>query len=169
MDLQHSFNFFVKHIQQDCEESDRVNVSHDAPMRAEWRVGNENPESLAISIPKPDILYGYQVEDGFKHHRIQLASLGRSMGSNGPGNILPFFVVELKSQGPGSRGSLWVAENQVLGGASSCVSMVSYLNDQLRATRHLNCVLTPYSISCRRARHHGVRYVPDGKSVMDVL
>lgn len=127
-------HFFVKHIQQDCEESDRVKVSHDAPMRAEWRIGNENNESLPISIPKPDILYGYQAEDGFKYHRTQLASLGRSMASNGPGNILPFFVVELKSQGPGSRGSLWVAENQVLGGASSCVSMVSYLNDQLRAT-----------------------------------
>ena len=44
----------------------------------------------------------------------------------------PFFVIELKADGPSGAGSLWVATNQSLGASASCVNIAERLNRQLR-------------------------------------
>ncbi|CEJ83777.1 hypothetical protein VHEMI03255 [[Torrubiella] hemipterigena] len=147
-------NYFKGYIQQNNHLSHQTAaVSENLPMAADWQVNRENPGRFRTSKPKPDILYGYNTRHGFKDHRVHLASLGRNMSSDGSQLVFPFLVVELKAQGPaGSQGSLWVAENQVLGAASTCTSMVSYLNDQLRSPKYIETATFSVAMSNTEAR-----------------
>jgi hypothetical protein len=85
-----------------------------------------------VSVPAPSMLYGYK-RGAFPQQRAQLDSMeAAKMAANSWDLIYPFFLIEVKGDGPLGNGSLWVATNQCLGGAASCVNIAEYLNDQLR-------------------------------------
>ncbi|KAF7861552.1 hypothetical protein EAF04_008114 [Stromatinia cepivora] len=89
---------------------------------------------LKVSIPVPDMLYGYNSIEAFPlpQQQAQLRSMGNEIIANSQDLIYPFFVIEFKADGPGGSGSLWVATNQCLGGSVSCVNIAERLNRQLR-------------------------------------
>ncbi|KAK7926784.1 hypothetical protein PG985_003782 [Apiospora marii] len=90
-----------------------------------------------IETPQPDFTYGYDTHDGrMPFSETQWEALGkmtpqRGWVSESADLALPFLVVEVFRVG--SEGdSHWVAENRMLGDASSCVKVVRGLNDVLR-------------------------------------
>ena len=85
-----------------------------------------------VSNPVPDLLYGYKRNGAFPQQQAQLLSMGNEMIANNDHLLYPFFVIEFKGDGPSGAGSLWVATNQCLGGAASCVNIAERLNDRLR-------------------------------------
>lgn len=86
---------------------------------------------LKVSNPKPDMLFGYSRHAAFLQQQAQLISMGSEMVATSQNLIYPFFVVEFKGDGPSGGGALWVATNQCLGGAASCVNIAERLNRQL--------------------------------------
>lgn len=87
---------------------------------------------LRVSTPVPDILYGYERGIEFsQQQQAQLIEMGTEMIANSHDAIYPFFVIEFKGDGPGGTGSMWVATNQCLGGAASCVKIAESLNRRL--------------------------------------
>lgn len=91
---------------------------------------------LEVSIPSPDMLYGYNRLGAFPQQSAQLRSMGNEMVANTQGLVYPFFVIEFKADGPGGSGSMWVATNQCLGGSASCVNIAERLNRQLRQCKN---------------------------------
>ena len=87
---------------------------------------------LKVSIPVPDMLYGYNSIGAFPQQQAQLRFMGNEMVANSQDLIYPFFVIEFKADGPGGYGSLWVATNQCVGASVSCVNVTERLNRQLR-------------------------------------
>jgi hypothetical protein len=85
-----------------------------------------DPEiDLRVSQPKPDILYGYTRQAFTSTQQRQLLTMKKTQyTANDNGPIYPFFVIELK----GDAVNLWVADNQCIGGAATCVNMVDKLN-----------------------------------------
>ncbi|EMT69974.1 hypothetical protein FOC4_g10008414 [Fusarium odoratissimum] len=59
-----------------------------------------------ISIPVPDLLYGYRLSAFEQDQRMQIATCGNFAFANSEGLIFPFFAVEFKGDGPSSKGSL---------------------------------------------------------------
>jgi hypothetical protein len=90
---------------------------------------------LKVGVPAPDILYGYQRGAFPQQHQTQLTSMGVKIVANTRDLIYPFFLIEFKGDGPSGSGSLWVATNQCLGGAASCVNIAEYHNHQLMQCR----------------------------------
>ncbi|KAF5659748.1 hypothetical protein FDENT_13869 [Fusarium denticulatum] len=59
-----------------------------------------------ISVPVPDLLYGYRFS-AFEHdQQMQIATCGNFAFANSEGLTFPFFAVEFKGDGPSSKGSL---------------------------------------------------------------
>ncbi|EWG46197.1 hypothetical protein FVEG_06756 [Fusarium verticillioides 7600] len=59
-----------------------------------------------VSVPVPDLLYGYRFS-AFEHdQRMQIATCGNFAFVNSEGLTFPFFTVEFKGDGPSSKGSL---------------------------------------------------------------
>ncbi|KAG9498611.1 hypothetical protein J7337_009419 [Fusarium musae] len=59
-----------------------------------------------ISVPVPDLLYGYRFS-AFEHdQQMQIATCGNFAFVNSEGLTFPFFTVEIKGDGPSSKGSL---------------------------------------------------------------
>jgi hypothetical protein len=89
---------------------------------------NSPKDDLAVSQPKPDIIYGHKMEAFTSTQRQQLRAINqKEWTANEDALIYPFFVIELKGQ----AGNLWVAENQCVGGAAACVNMVEKLNQSI--------------------------------------
>ncbi|KAK7976318.1 hypothetical protein PG989_014781 [Apiospora arundinis] len=88
-----------------------------------------------VSLPKPDIIYGYTLRGMGSHFSDKQIISGQIMNpemgrvSSGP-LCFPFLIVELKMDGR-NGGSRWVGENQCLGSTATCVTMVDRLNEQL--------------------------------------
>jgi hypothetical protein len=101
------------------------------PLRQEHipAILDNDPEiDLRVSQPKPDILYGYMEEAFTSTQQKQLLTMKRTQyTASNEGIIYPFLVVELKGSNP-TANSLFVAENQCIGGAATCVNMVDKLN-----------------------------------------
>ncbi|KFZ08501.1 hypothetical protein V502_09315 [Pseudogymnoascus sp. VKM F-4520 (FW-2644)] len=75
---------------------------------------------LRVSIPVPDILYGYNLLGAFTSgERAQINSMESSVFGNNDDLLFPFLAIEQTGDGPVSRGSLWVATNQCLGASAS--------------------------------------------------
>ncbi|KAF7876396.1 hypothetical protein EAF04_001488 [Stromatinia cepivora] len=91
---------------------------------------------LKVSIPCPDMLYGYNSLGAFPQQQIQFRSMGNEMVANTQNLIYPFFVIEFKADGPGGSGSLWTATNQCLGGSASCINIVESLNRRLKQCKN---------------------------------
>ncbi|KIW25637.1 uncharacterized protein PV07_08803 [Cladophialophora immunda] len=91
---------------------------------------NDSEIYLPVSQPKPDILYGYFWKDFTSRQQRQFMTMdGIEYTANSQGLIYPFFVIEFKGDGLGpTAGSLWVATNQCLGGAATCINMAEKLN-----------------------------------------
>ncbi len=87
---------------------------------------------LKVSIPVPDMIYGYTREAFSEQQEVQLYSMGYEMVANSLGLIYPFFVIEFKADNPSGTGSLWVATNQCLGGSATCINISERLNDRLK-------------------------------------
>jgi hypothetical protein len=82
-----------------------------------------------VSKPKPDTLYGYDPSAFTSEQQQFMKPHWNQFTANSQQLILPFFVIELKGDDRGpTAGSLWVATNQCLGGAASCIHMVEKLN-----------------------------------------
>ncbi|KAK7746516.1 hypothetical protein SLS53_002475 [Cytospora paraplurivora] len=86
---------------------------------------------LKVSNPKPDMLFGYNRHAAFPQQQVQLISMGTEMVANSSSLMYPFLAIEFKGDGPSGGGTLWVATNQCLGGAASCVNIAERLNYQL--------------------------------------
>jgi len=101
-----------------------------------------NPESpFMVSIPKPDLLYGYspkRVDRAFTEGQIlTLTTLHPqnprfSEGTAG-GLRFPFLAIQFKAAGGmGTRGDLWVAANECAGASTACLNAIDQLNTLLR-------------------------------------
>ncbi|MCJ1464281.1 hypothetical protein MMC07_002894 [Pseudocyphellaria aurata] len=88
-----------------------------------------------LSIPKPDLLYGYDRDLTFPQHCL-LGSLSKDVTATTSLLAYPFLDVEFKGDGPSGSGSMWVAINQCLGGAASCVNLAERLNDRLKGCKN---------------------------------
>jgi hypothetical protein len=81
-----------------------------------------------VVTPVPDMLFGYSSEDAFTQAQlVQLNRLGEWRYINGGKMVLPFLAAEFK----GPSAPLWVAENQCLGVASSCVKVAERLRTKV--------------------------------------
>lgn len=95
---------------------------------------------LRVSIPVPDILYGYNLFGAFTDgEQVQISYMAASpVSGNNDGLMFPFLAIEQKGDGPVSRGSLWVATNQCLGASASCVNITERFNHLLRKCNRNN-------------------------------
>ncbi|KAL2260363.1 hypothetical protein VTK26DRAFT_5650 [Humicola hyalothermophila] len=120
--------YFYDRVFPDPGPEDSLQLCERQPM-ARSMVPNASSK-LKVSTPVPDLLYGYNRSQGFRQQQTQLISMGSEMmGTNQPRSLIyPFFLVEFKGDG----GMMWVATNQCLGGAATCVSIAERLNDHLR-------------------------------------
>ncbi|MCJ1461998.1 hypothetical protein MMC07_000598 [Pseudocyphellaria aurata] len=84
-----------------------------------------------VSIPHPDMLFGYVRDLALPQH-FSIKSLQREMTANSSHLAYPFLDVEFKGDG-----ALWVATNQCLGGAASCVNLTERLNDRLKGCKNV--------------------------------
>jgi hypothetical protein len=126
---------FKKHIFEDPRDSRRLKglgrTEAIYPMRKEHVPSSYDPEiSLPVSQLKPDILYGYSWEAFTSTQQRQFMTMNDTeYTANSQGLIYPFLVIEFKGDGPGpTAGSLWVAENQCVGRAVTCINMAEKLN-----------------------------------------
>lgn len=110
-----------------------------------------------VSTPVPDSFYGYNRDGAFPQHQDQLNSMGTEMVASNQyyGLLYPFFVIEFKGDG----GSMWVATNQCLGGAATCVNVAESLNRQLRElksgeVRHIDSAAFSIAMNGSEARLH---------------
>lgn len=85
-----------------------------------------------VSNPTPDMLYGYNRYRAFPAHQAKLHNMENEMRANTQSLMYPFLVVEVKAEGSGCSGNLWVATNQCLGGSASCVNIIERLNCRVR-------------------------------------
>ncbi|KAM3481733.1 hypothetical protein MY5147_000530 [Beauveria neobassiana] len=89
------------------------------------KLSEEARQVSKISIPVPDILYGYSFGVLPTEFRKLLSSvLGDVQVVNAADLVLPFLVVEFKGDG----GSMWSCTNQCLGGSAACVNVGRRLN-----------------------------------------
>ncbi|MCJ1468572.1 hypothetical protein MMC07_007201 [Pseudocyphellaria aurata] len=88
-----------------------------------------------VGTPKPDLLYGYERRLAFPQHCL-LGSLSSDVTATASNQAYPFLDVEFKGDGPSGCGSIWVATNQCLGGAASCVNLAERLNDRLQGCKN---------------------------------
>jgi hypothetical protein len=87
-----------------------------------------NPQAnTRLSRPTPDSLYGYPMDV----LGTSLVSVGTTAFGNAVPLLYPFLAIEYKGDGPTSSPSLWVATNQCLGDASTCVNIADNLNKHL--------------------------------------
>ncbi|KAJ4230986.1 hypothetical protein NW759_002968 [Fusarium solani] len=116
-------NYFLVHVFPDPEPFDHVTRTGKRKM-AQGHVPSTDSEHR-VSIPIPDVLYGYTMQNAFPQ---QLRTLKKGIEANNDGLLYPFLLVEFK----GESGSLWVATNQCLGGSATCVNITEELNVELR-------------------------------------
>lgn len=89
--------------------------------------------SLRVSNPVPNMLFGYSRTAAFTEpQRAQLSGMGKALLANKEDLLCPFLAIELKGDGPGGTGNMWVATNQCLGASATCVNIAESLNRQLR-------------------------------------
>jgi hypothetical protein len=123
--------YFHANVFPDPKLSDSLKRSDRLPMAK--HVVPDFGSKLKVSNPVPDMLYGYNRLGAFTDgQQAQFNSMGTEMIANSQSLSYPFFVIEVKADGPSGAGSLWVATNQCLGASASCVSIVERLNRQLR-------------------------------------
>jgi hypothetical protein len=92
------------------------------------QVPGRTQANTKLSRPTPDALYGYpSTVLGSR-----LTTVGTTALANSTALSYPFLAIEYKADGPTGAGSLWVATNQCLGDASTCVNIANNLNTLLR-------------------------------------
>ncbi len=89
-----------------------------------------NFANMRVSNPVPDMLYGYRSEVAFTAEQQAKLDFLPNIANN-ESLSLPFFAIEAKGDGPSSQPSLWVATNQCLGAASSCVNLAEKFRTEL--------------------------------------
>ncbi|KAK8044149.1 hypothetical protein PG993_004173 [Apiospora rasikravindrae] len=89
-------------------------------------------ETHSVSVPKPDLVYGYTLVGRVVHFSDAQQIAGRTMspkmGMDGSDLAFPFLIIEYISD----QGIRWAAENQCMGGSATSVAMVNGLNDMLK-------------------------------------
>ncbi|KAK8144056.1 hypothetical protein G3M48_006372 [Beauveria asiatica] len=94
------------------------------------KLSEEVKQLSRLSIPTPDILYGYYYQALPAGVRKLLSSVLKDVSVvNTDNTVLPFLVVEFKGDG----GSMWSCVNQCLGGSAACVNVGQRLNIELSA------------------------------------
>ncbi|KAK8044212.1 hypothetical protein PG993_004236 [Apiospora rasikravindrae] len=90
--------------------------------------------SNRVAVPQPDLLYGYdmiynQIPAFTRLEGHDCEGLHPSI-ANVAGSYVgyPFCVIEIAPDGPEFGGGLWVAINECLGGAATCVEAINKLN-----------------------------------------
>ncbi|CAK7199590.1 hypothetical protein SEUCBS139899_002273 [Sporothrix eucalyptigena] len=90
-----------------------------------------------ISVPVPDLLYGYKFASFAAQPQNYLEDRGYGLQATTYQLYLPFLVVEFKGEG----GVLRVATNKCLGGSACCVNIIERLNQLVH-----NCPSAPASL-----------------------
>jgi hypothetical protein len=121
--------YFYAHIFPDPKSLASLKRAERQPM-ARHALPNAGSK-LKVSNPVPGMLYGYNRHSAFPQQQAHLISMGTEIVANSQNLVYPFFVIEFKGDGPSGGGTLWVATNQCLGGAASCVNIAERLNRQL--------------------------------------
>ncbi|KAI8722400.1 hypothetical protein NCS52_00383700 [Fusarium sp. LHS14.1] len=119
-------NYFLVSVFSDPEPFDHVTRTGKQKM-----VQRHVPSTSSVhkvSIPMPDLLYGYTRQNAFTQQLTQLRTMGAGILAINEGLLYPFLLVEFK----GESGNLWVATNQCLGGSATCVNITEELNDDLK-------------------------------------
>ncbi|KFY26903.1 hypothetical protein V491_01118 [Pseudogymnoascus sp. VKM F-3775] len=130
-------SYFQKHLFLTPEPLDGLKCSFKLPMARHAVPGVDS--KLRVSVPVPDIIYGYSLRDAFtKEEQSKMNFMTSSVFVNNEDLSFPFLAIEQKGDGPASRGSLWVATNQCLGASASCVNIVERFNQQLRKSSSSN-------------------------------
>ncbi|KAH8702923.1 hypothetical protein GQ44DRAFT_743809 [Phaeosphaeriaceae sp. PMI808] len=87
-----------------------------------------NKKMIYKHAPIPDFVYGYTHKAFTDSQQIQLGNIGREVRANAEDLFYPFFVIEMKADGPHrGRGGLYITTNQCLGGSSSYVKLANDL------------------------------------------
>lgn len=127
--------YFTKHVFPNPNGSDAITVRTRLPMNRQVVpfAGGEAPK---FCTPTPDMLYGYASANAFPdpgHQDHLFKTSQEAVATNGYSTynalMYPFFVIEFKGMG----GNMWVAGNQCLAGAATCVRIAEGLNRQLLA------------------------------------
>ncbi|KAL8346115.1 hypothetical protein RB598_000154 [Gaeumannomyces tritici] len=113
--------YAMKHFFPTTKSSDTLRCDCRLPMARRVVPGSDS--EFRVSIPVPDVLYGYNLRAAFPRQQAQLNSLEAQVVANSKGLAFPFLVVEFK----GGAGNFWVADNQCLGATASCVEMAEIL------------------------------------------
>ncbi|KFZ07172.1 hypothetical protein V501_06697 [Pseudogymnoascus sp. VKM F-4519 (FW-2642)] len=130
-------SYFQEQLFLVSEQTDILKRSLKLPMSKHAVPGVDS--ELRVSIPVPDILYGYDSLGAFTdEEQVQLYSMAIPVLGNDDGLMFPFFAIVQKGDGPVSRGSLWVATNQCLGASASCVNIVERFNQLVRKCNSSN-------------------------------
>lgn len=113
----------------------------------------EERQDTRISVPAPDILFGYNPIAFPLNDQVLLRGvLGKMEQCNTDNLILPFLLVEFKGDG----GSMWACENQCLGGGATCVNISHKLHTYLleRTSDGFNSVVFVIAMNLREASIH---------------
>ncbi|KAH7220746.1 hypothetical protein BKA60DRAFT_646671 [Fusarium oxysporum] len=78
-----------------------------------------------ISVPVPDLLYGYRLSAFEQDQRMQIATCGNFAFANSEGLTFPFFAVEFKGDGPSSKAS------------TACIHISEKLKDRLEKCKDI--------------------------------
>ncbi|CAK7234482.1 hypothetical protein SCUCBS95973_008952 [Sporothrix curviconia] len=103
----------------------------------------DNPQTFStVSLPQPDILYGYSLKPGglsfFNEHQILAMEsihphVKQYAMATGGGAGFPFLAVQFKAATGGSEaGNLWTATNECAGAAAACLNAVLHLNESFK-------------------------------------
>ncbi|KAI1124480.1 hypothetical protein F5Y10DRAFT_280167 [Nemania abortiva] len=111
--------------------------------------------NFEVSLPMPDMLYGYDSHVAFPQQQAQLISMGSEMNATNQetGPLYPFLLIEFLRDG----GDLWATTNQCLGGSASCVNIAERLNYRLaqckgRKVRRFNSATFSIALSSSEVR-----------------
>ncbi|KAK7941348.1 uncharacterized protein PG986_013735 [Apiospora aurea] len=121
-------------------------------------VPGANHPTRPVSVPKPDLVYGYTSSGPGVHfsdaQKLAGSTMSPSMGRASETELaFPFFIIEYKSD----QGSHSVAENQCLGGSATCVAIINGLNDMLKkcdVIRRVNTTAFSFVIDHRGAESY---------------
>ncbi|KAK7753163.1 hypothetical protein SLS62_004896 [Diatrype stigma] len=101
-----------------------VRMLLNVPFSREAVPGAIQPEHSRVSIPWPDVAYGYMKKAITSLQSLELATITPTRGQVSKELRFPFLVFEAK----GSDGNMSVALNQCLGGTATCANAIKGLN-----------------------------------------
>lgn len=101
-----------------------VRMLLNVPFSREAVPGAIQPDATRVSMPWPDVAYGYIKKAITTQQSLELATITPSRGQVSKELRFPFLVIEAK----GTQGDMSIALNQCLGGTAACANAIKGLN-----------------------------------------